>query len=99
MTTVLLIRHGMTDAVGQRIVGWLPGVGLNVEGLRQVARLRDELQGVKLDAIYQQSAGTRGHHGERDRRAAFDRRADTRGTRRSALRRLDRQDSGGIGRR
>ena len=52
MTTVLLIRHGMTDAVGQRIVGWLPGVGLNVEGLRQVARLRDELQGVKLDAIY-----------------------------------------------
>ncbi len=52
MTTVLLIRHGMTDAVGQRIVGWLPGVGLNAEGVRQVARLRDELQGVKLDAIF-----------------------------------------------
>jgi broad specificity phosphatase PhoE len=52
MTTVLLIRHGMTDAVGRRIVGWLPGVGLNGEGLAQVERLARELSTVPLDAIY-----------------------------------------------
>jgi broad specificity phosphatase PhoE len=52
MTTVLLIRHGMTDAVGRRIVGWLPGVGLNGEGLAQVERLARELSPVALDAIY-----------------------------------------------
>jgi broad specificity phosphatase PhoE len=52
MTTVLLIRHGMTDAVGRRIVGWLPGVGLNAEGVEQVRLLGEELREVRLDAIY-----------------------------------------------
>ena len=51
MTTVLLIRHGMTDAVGQRIVGWTPGVLLNTEGMRQVEVLTRELRSVKLDAV------------------------------------------------
>jgi broad specificity phosphatase PhoE len=51
MTTVLLIRHGMTDAVGQRIVGWTPGVLLNPEGMRQVEALSRELRRVKLDAV------------------------------------------------
>jgi broad specificity phosphatase PhoE len=51
MTTVLLIRHGMTDAVGHRIVGWTPGVFLNAAGERQVASLSRELARVKLDAI------------------------------------------------
>lgn len=52
MTTVLLIRHGMTGAVGRRIVGWLPGVGLNAEGLAQVRDLSAELADVRLDAIH-----------------------------------------------
>jgi len=51
MTTVLLIRHGMTDAVGQRIVGWTPGVLLNELGNRQAAALGSELARVKLDAV------------------------------------------------
>lgn len=51
MTTVLLIRHGMTDAVGRRIAGWTPGVALNPEGLRQVDALSRVLSCVKLDAI------------------------------------------------
>jgi broad specificity phosphatase PhoE len=51
MTTVLLIRHGMTDAVGQRIAGWSAGVLLNDEGVRQVATLSRELSTVRFDAI------------------------------------------------
>ena len=51
MTTVLLFRHGMTDAVGQRIVGWTPGVLLNELGERQAATLGRELARVKLDAV------------------------------------------------
>ena len=49
MTTFLLIRHGMTDAVGRRIVGWLPGVSLNDEGRRQAERLG---QALRVDAVY-----------------------------------------------
>lgn len=52
MTTVLLIRHGMTDAVGQRIAGWTKGVLLNEEGERQVLALGNELRSVKLDAVW-----------------------------------------------
>ncbi len=51
MTTILLIRHGMTDAVGRRIAGWDPGVLLNERGLEQVERLGRELAAVKFDAI------------------------------------------------
>lgn len=52
MTTILLVRHGMTDAVGRRIVGWTPGVGLNAAGEEQAARLGEELGRAKLDAIH-----------------------------------------------
>ncbi len=51
MTTVLLIRHGMTEAVGRRIAGWASGVILNEEGERQVEVLSRELSTVKFDAI------------------------------------------------
>ncbi len=51
MTTILLIRHGMTDAVGRRIAGWNPGVLLNAAGLRQAETLGRELASVKLDAV------------------------------------------------
>ncbi len=52
MTTILLIRHGMTDAVGRQIVGWTAGVGLNAEGVGQVEHLGRELSTIALDAIF-----------------------------------------------
>ncbi len=52
MTIALLIRHGMTDAVGQRIAGWAEGVGLNPRGMEEVAALGREFQALKLDAIF-----------------------------------------------
>ncbi len=52
MTTVLLIRHGMTDAVGQRIAGWMPGVGLNGRGLQEVEALSRALRTVRFEAIF-----------------------------------------------
>lgn len=48
MTTFLLIRHGLTDAVGKRITGRLPGVHLNQTGQRQAGELRS----IQADAIY-----------------------------------------------
>lgn len=51
MTTLLLIRHGMTDAVGRHITGWMPGVPLNQEGERQARMLARELESARLDAV------------------------------------------------
>lgn len=52
MTTFLLIRHGMTDAVGRRLTGRQPGVFLNQQGRQQVAELAERLRGLKAVAIY-----------------------------------------------
>jgi len=52
MTRFLLIRHGMTDAVGRSIVSWTPGVHLNEMGRRQAAELPDVLEAIPIDAIY-----------------------------------------------
>ncbi|MGD0618557.1 MAG: histidine phosphatase family protein [Bryobacteraceae bacterium] len=52
MTTFLLIRHGMTDAVGKAITGRLPGVHLNEAGRRQADDLPGRLKRWKIDAIY-----------------------------------------------
>ncbi len=52
MTTFLLIRHGLTDAVGHRLTGRLPGLHLNETGRRQAAGLPDRLARWKIDAIY-----------------------------------------------
>jgi probable phosphomutase (TIGR03848 family) len=52
MTTFLLIRHGMTDAVGKTITGRLPGVHLNKTGQRQADDLPSRLKRWKIDAIY-----------------------------------------------
>ena len=51
MTTLLLVRHGHTDAAGKRLTGWAPGVHLNELGRRQAERLVDRLDGVRIDAI------------------------------------------------
>lgn len=51
MTTVLLVRHGLTAATGQVLTGWLPGVGLDERGREQAKALADRLAPVPLAAI------------------------------------------------
>jgi probable phosphoglycerate mutase len=52
VATLLLIRHGHTDAAGKRLMGWAPGVHLNEDGRRQAERLVTRLDGIRIDAIY-----------------------------------------------
>lgn len=52
MTTFLLIRHGMTDAVGTVMTGRTPGLLLNHEGVTHVATLPQRLAAVPIDAVY-----------------------------------------------
>lgn len=51
MTTLLLIRHGDTDAVGERLVGRLPGVHLDPRGVRQSRWLARRLAELRLAAV------------------------------------------------
>ena len=51
MTTVLLVRHGLTATTGQVLTGWLPGVGLDERGREQAKALADRLAPVPLAAI------------------------------------------------
>jgi len=52
MATLLLIRHGHTDAAGKRLTGWHPGVHLNDRGRAEADRLVERLDGVRVEAIY-----------------------------------------------
>lgn len=52
MTSFLLIRHGMTDAVGKVMTGRSPGLLLNAAGLEHVATLPQRLAPMAIDAIY-----------------------------------------------
>lgn len=47
-TLFLLIRHGQTDMIGNRITGRLPGVSINKQGREQARRLTR----LQVDAIY-----------------------------------------------
>jgi probable phosphomutase (TIGR03848 family) len=52
MTTVLLVRHGLTDAnTGGTLAGWTPGVHLAAKGREQVTALSARLAAVPLTAI------------------------------------------------
>jgi probable phosphomutase (TIGR03848 family) len=52
MTTVLLVRHGLTDAnTGGTLAGWTPGVHLADKGKEQVAALARRLAAVPLAGI------------------------------------------------
>ncbi len=51
-TTILLIRHGQTDAVGEWLAGRTEGVPLNQPGRAQAERLRARLASVNIAAIY-----------------------------------------------
>jgi probable phosphomutase (TIGR03848 family) len=51
VTTVLLVRHGLTAATGHVLTGWLPGIGLDDRGRAQAAALAARLAPLPLDAI------------------------------------------------
>lgn len=51
MTTVLLVRHGLTTATGTTLSGHTPGCCLDERGLAQAADLARRLRPVPLDAV------------------------------------------------
>ncbi|WP_242895162.1 histidine phosphatase family protein [Actinomadura litoris] len=51
MTTLLLVRHGLTTMTGPLLAGWTPGVHLDERGRAQVAALAARLEPVPLAAV------------------------------------------------
>lgn len=51
MATLLLVRHGHTDAAGKRLTGRAAGVHLTEGGQRQAEGLVARLDGIRVDAI------------------------------------------------
>ncbi|MDH2430171.1 MSMEG_4193 family putative phosphomutase [Sphaerisporangium sp. TRM90804] len=51
MTTLLLVRHGLTDMTGPVLAGWTPGVHLSERGREQAGALAARLAPLRLDAI------------------------------------------------
>jgi probable phosphoglycerate mutase len=51
VTTVLLVRHGLTAMTGPVLAGWTPGVHLNERGLEQARGVAERLAPLELDAI------------------------------------------------
>ena len=51
MTTVLLVRHGLTASTGQVLTGWTPGISLDERGRAQAKALAERLAPLPLDAI------------------------------------------------
>jgi probable phosphoglycerate mutase len=51
VTTVLLVRHGLTATTGQVLTGWTPGIGLDDRGRAQARTLGARIAPVALAAI------------------------------------------------
>jgi len=51
VTTVLLVRHGLTATTGQVLTGWTPGITLDDRGQAQAKALAERLSPVPLAAI------------------------------------------------
>jgi probable phosphomutase (TIGR03848 family) len=51
VTTVLLVRHGLTATTGHVLTGWMPGIPLDDRGQAQAAALAARLAPLRLDAI------------------------------------------------
>jgi probable phosphoglycerate mutase len=51
MTTLLLVRHGLTEMTGPVLAGWTPGVHLDERGREQARALAERLAPLELDAI------------------------------------------------
>jgi broad specificity phosphatase PhoE len=52
MTQLLLLRHGTTAAVGQRLVGRLPGIELSARGATETRALGARLARQPITAVY-----------------------------------------------
>src|SRR5215472_15547913 len=51
MTTVLIVRHGLTASTGKALTGWLPGISLDDRGRQQATTVAGRLAGLRLAAI------------------------------------------------
>jgi probable phosphomutase (TIGR03848 family) len=51
VSTVLLVRHGLTSLTGPVLAGWTPGVDLDERGRAQAAALAARLAGVPVAAV------------------------------------------------
>ena len=51
MTTVVLVRHGLTHMTGPVLAGWTPGLHLDDRGWKQAAAVADRLRALPLDAV------------------------------------------------
>jgi probable phosphomutase (TIGR03848 family) len=51
VTTVLLVRHGLTMLTGSVLAGWTPGIDLDDRGKAQAGELAARLAQIPLDAI------------------------------------------------
>src|ERR1700733_7790041 len=51
MTTVLIVRHGLTASTGKALTGWLPGISLDDRGRQQATTVAARLAGLPLSAI------------------------------------------------
>jgi probable phosphoglycerate mutase len=52
VTIFFLVRHAVTDHTGQRISGWLEGIGLNDRGREQAKALAESLAEAGFAAVY-----------------------------------------------
>ena len=51
MTTVVLVRHGLTHLTGPVLAGWTPGLHLDERGQKQAAAVAERLRPLPLDAV------------------------------------------------
>ena len=51
MTTVVLVRHGLTHLTGPVLAGWTPGLHLDERGQAQAAAVAQRLRPLPLDAV------------------------------------------------
>ena len=51
MTTVVLVRHGLTALTGPVLAGWTPGLHLDDRGVAQAAAVAERLAPVPFDAV------------------------------------------------
>ncbi|MDQ3423665.1 MAG: histidine phosphatase family protein, partial [Actinomycetota bacterium] len=51
MTTVVLVRHGLTHLTGPVLAGWTPGLHLDERGEKQAAAVAERLRPLPLTAV------------------------------------------------
>ena len=51
MTTVVLVRHGLTHLTGPVLAGWTPGLHLDERGAKQAAAVAERLRPLPFDAV------------------------------------------------